>query len=280
MNRLRMLIHNIWDECTAQVALGTEAPLLPITNTQTYGRSKTAAITPVDGVSVITFNCPELTLTSGLVLYRHFLSNLATWRLELFDEPDLGGGLVYDSGTLDCVPTKTLGDLDWLVDPLVASAFDTWPFKFSQLWFDGIWHQSGRITITDAEPRDGVHEFDRIYLGRVFEPRFNFSYGHEHAWQSSSPTRRTAAGSQFAALRPLSRQFAFSLDYLNELERPRLSAAIQRAGLARDFFISMFPDWGGQKEIDYAMSAKFADLPPLIGSHHNNFLSKLTVKEA
>lgn len=277
---LRMLLHNIWDESDVRVTTGTPVPTLPITNTQVYGRSKTAVIQPAAGVSVIEFDCPELTLTSGLVLYRHWLSNISTWRLELFDEPNLTGTCVYDSGVQECVLTKTLGDLDWLVDPLVASTFDNWPHKFSQMWFEGIFHQSGRITITDPEARDGVHEIDRIYLGRVFTPTFNFSYGHEHAWQSPDTAKRTAAGSQFASQRILTRRLSFSLDYLSDLERPHLSTAIQRVGMSRDFFISMFPGWGGQKEIDYAMSVKFTELPAISGSAFDNYTTAINVTEA
>lgn len=281
MNALRMLVHNIWDESTLRLAKGSQSPDLPLSNTQIYGRSRTSVIHPdSNGTSVIEFDCPELTLTSGLVLYRHFLSNVSTWRVELFNEPGLRGDRVYDSGTQECVFTKSLGDLDWLVDRLVASTFDSWPHKFSQMWFEGVFHQSGRITIIDKEARDNVHEIDRIYLGRVFKPTFNFSYGHEHAWQSPDAAIRTAAGSQFASQRTLTRRLSFALDYLSDLERPHLSSAIQRAGMHQDFFISMFPGWGGQKEIDYAMSAKFTELPTVTGTTFNNFASSITVTEA
>lgn len=281
MQKLRMLVKNLWDDTALSVASGDSVPSLPLSNSQTYGRSKTAAITPDEhGVSAINFDCPELVLASGLVLYRHWLSNIATWRLELFDEPGQTGNCVYDSNFNECTPTKNLGELDWLVDPLVSSVFDNWPHKYSQLWFAPVFFQSGRITLNDNAARDGIHEFDRIYLGQVFTPTFNFSYGHQHQWQSAEQQRKTAAGSVFAAQRPQSRTLSFNLDYITEAERPHLSDAIRSVGISKDFFISMFPDLGGQKEIEYAMACKFTANPALTGNFYNNYTAPCAVQEA
>jgi hypothetical protein len=281
MNPVRMLINNEWDIATPTVTTGTEVSTLPIEHSQVYGRSKTAAITPDEtGESVIEFDLPALTLASGLVLYRHWLSNLAEWRLELFNEAGLAGDLVFDSDFVECTPTKTLGELDWLVDTLVASVFDKWPHKYSQLWFDGVFFQSGRLTIRDTEAHDGLHEFDRIYLGRVFSPTFNFSYGHSHQWLSNAQQRNTAAGSSFAVSRERFRQITFSLDYILDVERPHLSEAIRDVGIAKDWFISMFPETGGKREIEYAMSCKFTANPVLSGTFFNNFTAPFSIKEA
>ena len=281
MQKLRMLVKNLWDEATLTVVTGESVPSLPLTNSQTYGRSKTAAITPDEnGVSVLCFDCAELTIASGLVLYRHWLSNIAQWRLELFDSPGQAGNCVFDSDLAECTPTKTLGELDWLVDPLVSSVFDNWPHKYSQLWFTPVFFQSGRITLLDTEAREGIHEFDRIYLGQVFTPTFNFSYGHSLQWQSTEKQRKTSAGSVFATKRPQARQLSFNLDYITETERPHLSAAIRSVGLSQDFFISMFPEQGGLKEIEYAMACKFTANPALTGNFYNNYTAPFAVQEA
>lgn len=281
MKKLRMLVKNLWDDATLTVATGEPVPTLPLEHSQTYGRSKTAAVVPDEaGTSVTAFDCPELTLASGLVLYRHWLSNIAQWRLELFDEPGQAGNCVFDSALVECTPTKTLGEIDWLVDPLVSSVFDNWPHKYSQLWFEAVFFQSGRITIVDTEARDGMHEFDRIYLGQVFSPTFNFSYGHQHQWLSSEAQRKTSAGSTFATARQRYRQLTFSLDYLSEQERPHLSNAIAQVGIAKDWFISMFPEQAGQKEIEYAMACKFNTTPAMTGTFFNNYTAPITVQEA
>lgn len=281
MNKVRLLLKNKWDEAELVAVTGTEISTLPLTHSQLYGRSLTAGITPDEsGVSAIEFNLPELTLLSGFVLYRHWLSNSAKWRLELFDGLNCSGIQLFDSGLIDAIPTKTLGELDWLVDPLVASAFDTWPFKFSQLWFSDVFAFSGRMTLQDEYGRDGIHEFDRIYMGVTFQPSFNFSWGSEFAWQTTAKQKETAAGSVFAAAKPKTRQLAFSLDYILESERPHLSAAFQDVGISKDWFISLYPELGGIKEIEHAMAAKFTALPALINSAFNNYTIKYVVREA
>jgi len=280
VSNIRMMMVNRWDDAELSVVTGAAVPALPLTYSQTYGRSKTSAITPDNGVSAVMFNLDALTLVNGLVLYRHWLSNSATWRVELFEGPNCSGGLLFDSGFIDAIPTKTLGELDWLVDPLVSSAFDTWPFKFSQLWFSETFALSGRITLQDANSRDGVHEFDRVYLGQAFRPSVNFSWGTEFAWQTTASQKQSAAGSVFATAKPKTRQLAFSMDYVPESERPHLSAAIQHAGLSRDWFISLYPEAGGIKEIEHAMAAKFTSLPPLTNTFYNNYTAKFVVREA
>ncbi|WP_339615251.1 hypothetical protein [uncultured Gilvimarinus sp.] len=280
-NNMRMLIDNLWDEATLSVATGTEVSSLPVANSQVYGRSKTAAITPNGaGTSQFTFELDALQLIDGLVLYRHWLSDLATWRVELFDDVGLTGTQVYDSGTVPAVATKTLGELDWLVDTLVVSVFGNWPFKFSQCWLAPTFARSGRITITDNAARDGLHEFDRVFLGRSFKPTFNFSYGHQHQWLSAEAQRVTAAQSVFSTDRPRNRRFAFALDYLSDQERPHMSEAFRTVGITKDFFISMFPQAGGRTEIEYAMSAKFVSNPALTGTFFNNFTAPIEVREA
>lgn len=280
MNNMRMIVKNLWDEATLTVATGTPISTLPLTHSQTYGRSKTAAITPDTDTTAIKFECSELSLASGLVLYRHWLSSTGLWRLELFNEPDLTGDCVFDSGLIELTPTKTLGELDWLVDPLVSGVFDNWPHKYSQLWFPEVFFQSGRLTLIDSDGRDGLHEFDRVYLGAAFSPQFNFSYSFKHQWVSSEEQRKTAAGSTFSAQRPQARKLEFNLDYLTENERSRLSRAIQTVGVSKDFFISLYPEQGGQKEVEYAMACFFSEVPPLTGDYFNNYNVPFVVQEA
>lgn len=276
-----MIMNNKWDGATLAISTGTAIGSLPLSNSQVYGRSKTTGVTPDEnGLSVIKFDLQELTLLNGLVLYRHYLSNGAKWQVELFEGPDCSGVKLYDSTLLDAIPTKTLGELDWLVDPLVSSAFDNWPFRFSQLWFAETFALSGRITLQDSASKDGIHEFDRVYLGQAFTPSVNFSWSSEFAWQTTAQQKVTAAGSVFAAAKPKTRQLALSMDYIPETERPHISAAIQHVGLSRDWFISLYPGTGGIKEIEHAMAAKFTALPPIANNFFNNYTAKFLVREA
>ncbi|MDZ7870792.1 MAG: hypothetical protein U5L02_16600 [Rheinheimera sp.] len=282
MSNIRMLMKNLWDDAAVSVTTGALVPTLPLTSSQVYGRSLTAGITPDGtGKSAVQFNLDGFFLVDGLVIYRHWLSSGALWRLELFDGINCAGNKVYDSGEIEAVQTKNLGELMWLADPLVATIFETWPFKFSQLWLaEPLYAHSGRITLIDTLSRDGIHEFDRVYLGHSIQPGVNFNWGAEHAWQSNEQPKRSAGGSVFAAEKQRLRQFSFELAYLVEEERPHVSEGIKHVGLSRDWFISLYPGNGGQKEIEYAMACKFQSLPPLAGSAFNNYQTRISVQEA
>jgi hypothetical protein len=279
--RIRMLINNLWDTATLNVPVGTEISTLPITHTQVNENSKTAVIAPnVTHTSAVTFTMPNFVLASGLVIYRHWLSNAARWRLELYDGDDQTGNLVYDSGLIDCVETKRFDEIQWFIDPMIASPFDAWPFRFSNLWFEQVFFKSGRLSIVDPTARNGVHEFDRIYLGSVIEPSVNFRYGHSHQWFSGEQKERTVSGSNRGNKRQSKRKFNFDLAYTNERERPLFSEAVRKMGINTDWFISMFPESGGQKEIEYAMSCTFVTQPPVTGDFYNNYLIPISVEEA
>jgi len=278
---LRMIINNQWDTTTLSAAIGTVIPTLPLSHSQTYGRSKTAAITPdANHQSQINFNLEQLALVSGLVMYRHWFSVGATWRIELFDSENQTGNKVFDSLEQEMTPTKTLGELDWLTDNLVSSALDNWPYQFSQLWFEPVFAFSGRLTLTDDNSRDGLHEFDRVYLGNTIQPEFNFDYGHQHIWTTTGTQKNTAGGSVYGVEKTASRQFSFNLSHIREEERPHFSEAIRKVLLDKDWFISMFPEQGGIKELEYAMACIFTSLPPISGNFHHNYVIPVNVKEA
>lgn len=278
MSNLRMLINNLWDTATAQVTTGAALPTLGLANSQEYGRSKNAAIVPVNGVSVITFDLQTYSYISGLVMYRHWLTNGALWRLELFAEGGQSGAVVYDSGTIETVPTKNFEDWRFLEDPLIASLFDEWPFRFSHIWFYEVFALSGRLTIVDADV--ALHEFNRIYLGSVLTPQYNMDYGHTHQLTNKETAVETIGGNSYVTPKSSSRQFSFNLSWISNDEWPAFAAAVQHVSTSRDWFISLYPDDGTVRELQYAMACRFTQLPPTSYTHYNNQSMPVGVKEA
>lgn len=280
MSNLRMLINNLWDTATAQVTTGAALPTLGLGNSQEYGRSKNAAIVPVNGVSVITFDLQTYSYISGLVMYRHLLTNGATWRLELWAEAGQSGEKVYDSGTIETVETKNFEDWRFLEDPLIASLFDEWPFRFSHIWFNEVFALSGRITLVDAEVPGGLHEFNRIYLGSVLSPEYNMDYGHTHQLTNKEAAVETVGGNSYVSPKQSSRQFAFTLSWISDDEWPKFAAAVQEVTTSKDWFISLYPEDGTVRELQYAMACRFTSLPPTTHPHYNNQAIPMGVKEA
>jgi hypothetical protein len=276
-----MLINNLWDTATVTVSVGSVIPTLPIANTQRKGRAYTAAIVPnISNTTVIDFTLPNFALASGLVLNRHWLSNASEVRFELFNEDDQTGEQVIDTGFVQAVQLKTLAEMNWFVDPLVASPFDTWPHKFTNIWFERTFFKSGRITIVDANARDGLHEIDRIFLGDVFQPKVNFSYGNDFSYQSTETQKQAVSGSFFGTQREKYREQEFTLAWVSESERPRLADALRDAGTSLDWFVSLYPEAGGQKEIEYAMACTFKVPPTVNHDFYNNYRTSFSVVEA
>jgi hypothetical protein len=143
-----------------------------------------------------------------------------------------------------------------------------------------VFFKSGRLSIVDASARNGVHEFDRIYLGSVIAPAVNFDYGHVHQWFSGAQKERTVGGSNRGNKRQSKRKFKFDLSWISERERPLFSEAVRKTDITDDWFISMFPEAGGQKEIEYAMSCTFTSQPSITGNFYNNYLIPVEVEEA
>ena len=266
---LRMLIDNEFDSADLSLGTGSAIPTLPLEHMQRYSNSRSFGSTDVNQV-VINGNLTHLAVLNGFVAYRHNLSNAAQWRLELFDNINQSGKKVFDSGLINALPTKTLADLNFYVDKLVSSIADDWHIRYSQMWFESVMAQSFRLTIEDPEQETELVEINRCYLGQAFQPEINFDWGYSHAWESSGQHRRSAGGSIHTHESELYRRIKYRLSWVSPVERPKLSYGIRAAGLRRDIFISLFPNAGGQTELEYAMACKFTSLPPITSDFINN----------
>ncbi|RZF83705.1 hypothetical protein EXT46_05275 [Pseudoalteromonas sp. CO325X] len=277
--KLRMLILNEADNAELSLANGVELATLPLSNLQRYSNSHSFRSTTLSNL-VIAGNLADIQLLTALVLWRHNLSNAATWKLELFDGPHQSGERLYDSGNINVIPQITLNEWNWQTQPIIASSMDSWSTRFTQHWLkEALFAKSFRITIDDPTNPDGFIDITRLYCGHHFEPTFNFSYGHELGFGTHASSERTDAGSIFSQALPTWRVAQFELSYIDEQDRPRLMNALRHVGLHRDWFISMFPGEGGQKESEYAFACKLTELPPATASHFNRYQMNFNVEE-
>lgn len=278
MSNVRMIIINEFDSASVEQSTGTGVASLPPSNLQQYNNSRIFRSVSVAN-TVLRGNFEEIRLISACVLWRHNLTNAATMRLELFANANQGGTKVYDSGEINAVQQIAYGDWDWRVQPVVASAFDDWDIRYSQLWFAAVFARSYRITLKDPESSAGQLDLTRIYMGRHFEPSVNFSYGRQWQFGSAEEQFRTDDGSLFSQQSPKWRTAQFSLDYIDEGDRPALISSIRYAGISRDFFISLYPGQGGQKEVENSFACKFKQLPVITNTAINNYQAPLNVEE-
>lgn len=276
-NNVRMIIVNEADDATISQSIGTAFSTLPLTHVQLYSNSRVFRSPDINQVQFsLTWTVPKI--LSGFALWRHNMSSSSTWRIEVFADQAMTQ-LMYDSNTLQAVEQKAIGELDWLIDPLVSAAVES-RYQSSDHWFDDIAAQAVRVTINDPDNEKGFIDITRIYVGRAIQPAINFSYGHSFGWLSQAQAKRTAGGTRFNKKEARPRKVGFSLDYISEQDRPHFVNAINKTGDDTDWYISMFPALGGQKERHYAFACMFTTLPTFTGSNNNTFSSGYEIEEA
>jgi len=276
-NNMRVVYENYIDTATLSASPAMVATL-PEENLQKLSRSRVARTTSL-AQQLVLGDLASTKLVSSLVLWRHNLSASATMRLELFDGAGQTGNTVYDSGTIETSTYKSLGDLNWGIDPFEASVFDAWGVYWSVLWFAPAAASSFRITLNDSSNADGYMEITRAILGPYIEPFFNPSYGMRLGWQETSKQERTDGGTLHSDPSSNFRNLEFSLDMLTETDRPKFLEFTRLVGKRKDFFISVFPEVGGEQERDYCMLAKLVQDSSHTSSFYAHFSQALKMQE-
>jgi hypothetical protein len=276
-NNIRMLIVNEGDEAVVDQTIGRTLSSLPVTNLQRYSNSRIFRSPDVEHVE-LTYVWAQPRLLSGVSLWRHNMSDTATWRVELFEDIAMTI-LLNDSLIMPAVRQKALGELEFLIDPLVSAVSDA-RFQSSDYWFEDNLVGAMRITLIDVDNSVGHIDVTRIYVGRALQPNVNFSYGHSLGWLSATKKKRTNGGTLYARKQARPRQLTFTLDWLSESDRPHFFNAINKTGDDTDWYVSMYPETGGQKEQHYAFACMFTSLPQFTSTFNNNYQGSYALEEA
>ena len=113
---------------------------------------------------------------------------------------------------------------------------------------------------------------DRIFLGNYFESTFNISHGHTMAFQDSTKQYRTDGGSLRTDLKHRYKQIKAAFSVISAEQRIILAEHFARAGLHKDFLISLYPKNDLTRlEVDYTTVGKFKRVPimvELIGGYY------------
>lgn len=274
---VRMLIVNDFDAASVGLASGVSLSTLPPTNLQIYNNSRVFRTQSL--AFVLQGNFADIRLISALVMWRHNLTAAATIRLELFANANQTGATVYDSQAQFALPQITFGDWDWRVQPVVASAFDGWATRYSQLWFEPVFARSYRLTVQDPMNAAGFIDVTRLYMGRHFSPAVNFNYGSQWDFESAEQAERTEDGGLFTTPSAVWRKQSFVLEHVDSADRAALNAAIRHVQRTKDWFISLYPGQGGQLEIEHSFACKFSSLPMNSNPSYNTWQYPLSVEE-
>ena len=230
---------------------------LPVGNLQLSDRGLVArwAATSVE----IKANLPAARRVGGLVLWRHKLTTAATWRVRIYDDVDYAGALQWDSTVTPAVPAKTLGDLDWGIDPLGA-AIDGADYSYLTLPADVVC-RSIRIEIVDTAATS--IEIGRLFAGPLIRPEFGFAWDSELSWERETRRTRMAGGGLRVESTPPWRRLRLQLDWITDPERTAFANLLRDTGDSREIWINARGGAGGRLEADHALLGVLASNAPL-----------------
>lgn len=278
-----MTVRVIFEDLIDAATLGASPALvstLDETNLQSSKRARVARTTSTAN-QAITGDFAASSIVSAAVLWRHNLSEDATWRLRLYSAASQSGTVVYDSGTIDAITKKTYGDLIYGVDPYGASVFESGPdLKFSVFWFDAVFALSFQLDLSDSGNSDGYMEADRLHMGYHFEPSVNASYGLQIQWMDDSTQTRTEGNSVHSDPLEPYRRLVFDLRYLSDSERTKFLENTRKAGKRKDVFVSVYPMQGGEQERDHSFIGRLVETPGLTHSWFDNHQTRVVIEES
>ncbi len=228
---------------------------MPVTNMQNSNRTLSFRNTAVEVDDVITIHVElsERKPLSAIVLDGHNLKAGDIWRAKLYSGPENTGTETILEWTEALVP-KTVGELDWGIDDLVATVFDNWDRAYSVLWFGVIGVQSIDIEIISEENPDGYVDINRLVFGLATSPSRNFTFGYELDYLDTSTLELTEGGSPKSEQGVLRRIIKTTLPRINDAtERSTWADFLRSSGQYSEVFISLFPEQGGKRERDHSM---------------------------
>lgn len=225
--------------------------------------------------AAITATLTQLRRIGGVVLWRHTLTTVATWRVRLYDGVAGAGALLYDSGTLPAVPSKTLGDLDWGIDTLGAPLASV---DFSSLTFDLAIARS--LVIDLAEPGGTQIQAGRLFVGAPIALTYAIDWGSSLQYDSTTRRQRTAGGGLRVESEGVYRRLRFSHQWITPDERVVIADLLRDAGNRAEVWVSQRAGEVGRVEVDHAMIGYLSENPPLVRNPGIRYSTDLVIEES
>ena len=253
---LQIIPRSLTDDATLTVAPAAVAGL-GAENLQISDRGLVLRV--LGAAATITATLTQLRRIGAVVLWRHLLSAVATWRVRAYDGIDGTGTLLYDSGTIPAVASKTLGDLDWGIDPLGAplAAVD-----FSSLTFDLVIARSLVIDVDDAGAT--AIQIGRLFAGSPLTLTHSIDWDSALAWDSTTKRSRTASGGLRVESEGVYRRMTIRHQWVLPEERATVADLLRDAGNRAEVWVSQRAGEGGRFEADHALVGYLVDNSPLV----------------
>jgi len=220
---------------------------------------------------------PAAARVGGILIHRHSLSTAATWRVRIYSDVGLTGALQYDSGFVQAVPAKSLGDLDWGVDPLGA-AIGQVDYSYLVIEPRDVVARSIRIEVSD--PGTSLIQIGRLFVGPVIRPQFGFAWGLSLAWERETKRTRTAAGGLRVEASAPWRKLKLDLEWITDTGRTAFAELLRDTGSGGEIWLSARTGDGGQLEADNAILGVLTTDQPLVRQPGQRYTHTIEIEEA
>lgn len=228
MNKCRLSFYNNFSETTNLASSPTVTTNTSLSYLNDARRSRVAGWN--SGSNVVTGNYAGGRSTGCFVIAQHTMPSAATYRIELFSDPNQTGTTLYDSGV------QVVGDRETIVE-----------------WFADVSAKSFRLTLSAVVS----FRIGRVFMGPVFSPGISVGEQFNNELVDMTRQMRTAAGSIFAESQPTYKRLNFLLHYVTLSEYDYITQAMSYVGTKRDVFVSLFPENGDQLEYNHQGIYKF-----------------------
>lgn len=249
--------------------LTTETPLqegFDINNIYNYRRNKVIIGDadsnfpngPYTNVPDITINAnwPSFQKANNIAIFWNNYSGGSSNRLILYDGENQTGDIVYDSGVIEAMRYKTLFELDWLIDPLIATfdysdqplkKFSNWNFKLNDEDSSFLF-ASAKIVLSNPTNTDGFINIKNIFLGEYFTTEnFNFSYGSNWTYNQNTNITLLEDGSNISSSGVDNYEINLPFDNLSLSDRTMLeNNLVFTNGTKKPFLLNGFPNSDNQ----------------------------------
>lgn len=277
---------NLIDSCT--VSGGSWMSTLPATNVQNRRISKVARSSNTLTTSTI-FNIDQGASSPVAIecigLVAHNLSVSAKVRIRGDDAADFAS-VIYNSGWLDVWSSGVIPQdlLEWEDDnfwlgTISQNAIAGYRAPFTHYLTAASPLRYWRIELDDTGNTDGWLQIGRVFIGQVWQPAYNMSYGMTFGYEDATALESSLTGEEFFDIRTRTRLHKFSLDFLSKEEAYSYILNMQQIlGTSGEILIS-----GDRSDTAntprMCFLGRMKTLSPLGTPHHNVYSAQFEIKE-
>lgn len=148
----------------------------------------------------------------------------------------------FDTGAQLGCPYVAFEDLDWGVEPLGVNAFSYAAASQCVIWFPLAIVKKLVIDFVDTTNEAGYLEGSCLVIGAYWTPKLNMAWGASVVIAESTKNERTESGVLRSDEGTRARRLAFDLKHMNSADRAKLWTILNKNGMSRPAFFSLYPD--------------------------------------